>query len=100
MKDEDFLKIIFILKNGGNKEIQSLLNNYETNEYPIDENEKIRQNDFFTNKMEIINEEFGIVRNLPLNHQILTRNKKLSVENVVVKSETDQDSVGLIEIEK
>ena len=104
-ENEDLNKMAFQLKKDKNKNVYSLFEGLvNIKEVDYADEEVVVSNHIFTNKMNILKEEFGIVRNLPLNARVksvsITNNKNNVLNNVqpimnknTVEIETNQEKL-------
>jgi hypothetical protein len=89
-ENDDFNKLAYHLKRDKNKNVSTLFENIQNIKLvSFTEEESETSNDIFTNKMNILREEFGIVRNLPINSKLKT------VEIKVNKTNTVKTTIGI-----
>jgi hypothetical protein len=77
LENSEILKIVNFLKKDSNKNVFSLFSEIEIGNYFFTEEEIYDSNPSFTNKMSLIKDEFGIVKNLPSNSKINLKNNPI-----------------------
>ena len=100
LKNEDLNRIAYHLKCDKNKNVNShMIDIKNITEIPFNEDSPKVTNCLFTNKMLILKEEFGIVRNLPVNSVINAKFQSDSTNIINVPSEDNQSKVETIAVE-
>jgi hypothetical protein len=100
LEDEEINKIAYKLKHDPNKNVNSYFVNIEVKQIDFPNDMEVQSNHNFTNKMEVLNEEFGIVRNLPLNSKIKVTSSPIkknivAIEELSSLSETETETISL-----
>jgi len=96
-QNTELIKIANMLKNDENKNVSVLFINIDNfGSALFSEDEYFDPNSFFTNKMIVLKDEFGINRNLPINSKINLKHNPLIVNKSTSKV---KDNIGMMHVE-